>query len=254
MFTFRALTLKPQVRFLLRSSALLTGMLALWWFALQPPMLFLLRVSESVALRLLSSSGSAEPIAEDPSGDWNFRVPVEDTQSEMTGAANPVAGSGTGPVKFRAIEFTIPQADVVLFTFSLPVYWAIILAVPGARPSFRALLWGTVVISSVEVLSLMALVEITAYAVVAQWHPPAGALAAWSREAGTNLVVGVIPFAAPVLTAVALHPGLRAQIFPGSHPEIIKADGSRAGTPQGIQVQRQAFDRHSQRDSRGRSR
>ena len=244
--------MRPQARFVLRGSALLMAMLALWWFALQPPMLFLLRSCESVALRLLSSSSPTEPIAVDSSGDWNFRVPVEDTQRDTA--------KGSGPVKFRAIEFTIPRADVVLFTFSVPVYWAIVLAAPWSRSALRPLLWGTAALSVVEVLSLLALVEITAYAVVAQWHSSPDGLAAWLRDVGNKLIVGVIPFAAPVLAAVALHPELRSQIFPASgsfpdpRPAIIKADGSRAGTPQRVQVQRQALDRDSHGDPRGRGR
>jgi hypothetical protein len=70
------LTLKPQVRYSLRATALFVAMLALWWLALRTPLLFLLRVTESVGLRLLANSSSTEPIEVDPSGDWNFRVPV----------------------------------------------------------------------------------------------------------------------------------------------------------------------------------
>lgn len=207
------LTLRPHGRFLLRSSALLIGMVGLWWFALRAPMLFLLRGSESVALRLLSSDDSEGPVTEDPSGDWSFRVPVD---------AERVVSQGAGPVRLRVIEFTIPRADVVLFTFSVPVYWAIGLAAPGVRSALRPLLWGTVVVALVEVLSLLALVEIGAHAAIAQMRPSPGGLDAWLREFGNDLIVGVIPFAAPVLAAVALHPGLRSQIFPVSRIPGVK--------------------------------
>ena len=214
-------TLKPQVRFLLRGSALLIVMLALWWLALRPPMLFLLRVSESVALRLVSNTDSTDPITVDSSGDWNFRIPVEDTPRETV--------RKDGPAKFQSIEFTLPRADVVLFTFSVPVYWAIVLAAPMGRSGIRALLWGTALVSLVEVLSLLVQVEIFAYTVEAQLHVGADGLATWSREFGTRLVVGVIPFAAPVLAAVALHRDLRAQIFSwgASPPAIVKPAKTR---------------------------
>src|ERR1700722_10259439 len=169
--------LRPPARFVLRGSVLLIGMLTLWWFALQPPMLFLLRISESVTLRLLSPS-SGEPIVVDASGDWNFRVHVQDNPVQDTPVQNT---QGSVPVRFRAIEFTIPRADVVLFTFSVPVFWAIVLAAPGARSAIRVLLWGTVLIGLVELFSLLALVEITAYTFVAQGHPLAGGLGAWLR-------------------------------------------------------------------------
>jgi hypothetical protein len=129
------LTLKPQLRYLLRASALFIAMLALWWLVLRPPMLFLLRVTESVALRLLANAASAEPISVNPAGDWDFRVPVEDTQRETI--------RKDGPVKFRAIEFAMPRPDVVLFTFSVPAFWAMALAAPVGRSGIRALIWGT---------------------------------------------------------------------------------------------------------------
>ncbi len=118
-----------------------------------------------------------------------------------------------GPVKFRHIEFTIPRPDVVLFTFSLPVFWAMVLAAPIGRSGMRALLWGTALVFAVEVLSLMAQAEMIAYSVAAQLHLAAGGLAGWLTELGTRLVVGVVPFAAPVVIAVALHRDLRSQIF-----------------------------------------
>jgi len=216
------LTLRPHARFLLRSSVLLIGMLGLWWFVLRVPMLFLLRGSESVALRLLSSDGSKEPVTEDPSGDWSFRVPLVDD-------AERVVSRDTGPVRFRAIEFTIQRADVVLFTFSVPVYWAIALAAPGVRSALRPLLWGTAVVALVEVISLLALVEIGAHAAIAQMRPAAGGLDNWLREFGNDLIVGVIPFAAPVLAAVAFHPGLRSQIFPVSRRPSVKAVKQKRG-------------------------
>jgi hypothetical protein len=40
--------LKPQTRFLLRGSALLVGLLTLWWFALLNPMLAVLHGSGGV--------------------------------------------------------------------------------------------------------------------------------------------------------------------------------------------------------------
>jgi hypothetical protein len=215
------LTLRPHARFLLRSSVLLIGMLGLWWFALRVPMLFLLRESETVVLRLLSSDGSKEPVTEDPSGDWSFRIPVDDTERALS--------RDTGPVRFRAIEFTIPRADVVLFTFSVPVYWAIALAAPRVRSALRPLLWGTAVMAVVEVISLLALVEIGAHAAIAQMRPSADGLDAWLREFGNDLIVGVIPFAAPVLAAVAFHPGLRSQIFPVARRAGVKTVTQKRG-------------------------
>jgi hypothetical protein len=199
---------KPPIRFLIRGSAALIVMLALWWLALQPPMLYLLRISESAALRLLPNADSEEPIEVNSSGDWDFHVPVSDTAREAIRSA---------PVKFGSVDFTIPRADVVLFTFSLPVYWAMVLAVPIKRSGIRAFLWGTALVSAIQVVSLLAQVEIEAYSVLAQLHLTEGGLvtrlSGWARQFGNNLLVGVIPFATPVVAAVVLHGDLRSQIF-----------------------------------------
>jgi hypothetical protein len=67
---------KSATSFLLRGSLLLVAFLTLWWLALRSPMLFLLRVSAEVPLRLLA--GSAASLTVDPAGDWAFRLPVAD--------------------------------------------------------------------------------------------------------------------------------------------------------------------------------
>jgi hypothetical protein len=214
----------PQVQFLLRGSALLIALLTLWRLELQPPMLFLMQAGESFALRLFSNAGAAEPVTLDSAGDWNFRIPVEDTGREST--------RGLGPVKFQDIEFTIPRPDVVLSTFSVPVFWAIVLAAPISRSCVRVLLWGTAVVSVVEILSLFAQVEIIAYGVASHLHTSEEGLMAWGRELGTRLLIGVIPFAAPVLAAVALHRDLRSQLFA---PPLHRASAirPRAARPRG---------------------
>jgi hypothetical protein len=102
---------------------------------------------------------------------------------------------------------------VVLFTFSVPVYWAIVLAASLPRPSLRTLGWGTALVALVEVLALLAHSEIFAYGAAAQLHPAAEGLAAWSRDFGARLIVGVVPFATPVLAAVALQGSLRSELF-----------------------------------------
>lgn len=194
----------PQLDFLLRASGLLIVFLAIWWLALQPPLLGLLRVSESLALRLVVNA-DPDPIAVDAAGDWNFRIPVEDTAVQHT------------QVKFKSIEFTMAKADAVLFTFSLPVLWAIALAGTPGKSAIRAVLWGTGLMLVVEILSLLLEVEITAYAALAQLHGAAGGagsgFGAWFRDFADRLIVGVVPFAAPIVAAVALHRELRMQVF-----------------------------------------
>jgi hypothetical protein len=56
--------LEPHTRFLLRGSALLIGLLTLWWFALLGPMLFLLK----------GAAGAFVRIEETPARDWTLRA------------------------------------------------------------------------------------------------------------------------------------------------------------------------------------
>lgn len=118
------------------------------------------------------------------------------------------------------------------FTFSVPVYWAIVLAAPLGRSGVRALILGTALVFIIEVLSLLAQAEMIAYAAAAQLHLGSNGLASWSRDLGTRLVVGVIPFAAPVLAAVALHRDLKARIFsPQAVPGHKRAWSKRRAVP-----------------------
>ncbi|MGD1094459.1 MAG: hypothetical protein ABSB35_21015 [Bryobacteraceae bacterium] len=94
------------------------------------------------------------------------------------------------------------RPELVLLTFGVPVFWAMVLAAPLGRSCIRALIWGTALVSLIEVLSLLAQVEMTAHGAAAGLRLSADGLAAWSRNFGNRLVVGVVPFAAPVLAAV----------------------------------------------------
>ena len=189
------LTGRSLGQFLLRGSLLLVGILSLWWLALQTPLLEFLRLSEELMLN----------IAVEPSGDWTFRVPVEDSAQNATAAY---------PARIHSITFSMPRSDVVLFTFSLPVYWAIVIAALVRRSDLRGLIWGSALVVMIEVFSLLGFVEIAAHSVLAKMHPASNWLGAWPREFGNYLLMQVIPFVAPVLVAVMSHRELRAQVFP----------------------------------------
>lgn len=195
---------KPHLRYSLRAAALFLAMLGLWWLVLRGPMLASLRAAESIALALASGADPADCITTGPSGDWNLRVPVSDSpRPTREGAA----------VRFQSIEFSMPRADLALFTFALPVFWAMILAAPWGRSGARALAWGTAAVALIEVLALLAQVEIGAYAALDQMHLAGGGLAAWFRDYGARLIVGAVPTAVPAIAAIALDRDLRRQIF-----------------------------------------
>src|SRR5438128_1484275 len=117
-------TLEPHIRFLIRGSGLLIALLTLWWFVLLGPMLYLLK----------GAAGSFLPIDEQPSGVWTIRVPVEQNLAATREA--PVAR------QLRSMDFDLARADAITFTFSLPVFWGIMLAASGAKRNLQPLLVG----------------------------------------------------------------------------------------------------------------
>ena len=199
-------TLKPQTRFLLRGSALLVGLLSLWWFLLLSPMLYMLKDAAGVFLL----------IQENPSGDWTLRVPLEKTLPATP--QQPVAQ------QVHSIEFDMPRSDLIAFTFSLPVYWAIILAAPGVRRNLGPLLVGTAVMAAVELAMLLVFAEISARNTAAQLGGGEDAVGKWARQFGEYLLASVLPYATPFVVALSLHRGLRAAIFPWSN--VVEAPAS----------------------------
>jgi hypothetical protein len=191
--------LKPQTRFLLRGSVLLVGLLSLWWFLLLSPLLYMLK----------GAAGAFLLIQENPSGDWTLRVPLEKTLPATP--QQPVAQ------QVHSIDFDVPRSDVIAFTFSLPVYWAIILAAPGVRRNLRPLLVGTAVMAAVELAMLLVFAEISARNTAAQLAGGTDAVGKWARQFGEYLLASVLPYATPFVVAMWLHRGLRAEIFPWSN-------------------------------------
>lgn len=171
----------------------------MWWFALRTPLLAALRVLEEVA--------TPAAISVNESGDWDFRMPVNDIHQEPTGL-----------VRVNHVEFTMPRSDVTLFTFSLPVFWAMLLAAPFRRSQLHQLLWGTLAMTVVEVLLLFSAVELSTQAMVAHWHPADDVWWKWWRQFALYLVTGVVPFFAPVFLAIAFSRELRVMILQFAGP------------------------------------
>jgi len=185
---------EPQTRFLLRGSALLICLLTFWWFVLLGPMLYLLKGAAGVFLS----------IEESASGGWTLRVPLEKTLPPTP--QQPVAR------QIRSIDFDMPRGDAITFLFSLPVYWAIILAAPGVRRNFRPLVVGTLVMSAAEIALLLGFAELTALSAASEWTGD-GYFAEWVRQVGVYLIVNALPYAAPFMVAISLHRELRSEVF-----------------------------------------
>ncbi len=200
--------LKPQTRFLLRGSALLVSLLALWWFALADPMFYLLK----------GAAASFILIQQNPSGDYTLRVPVETTL--------PASPQNPTPQKIHSIDFDMPRTDAAAFTFSLPVFWSLMLAAPGVRRNFRPLLLGTAVMSVVELVLLLIFAHITAWNAAHQIAGVQDAAGKWIRAFGDYLATNVLPYIVPVIVALSLHSELRRQIFPWGNVGELAAPAS----------------------------
>jgi len=189
--------LKPQTQFLLRGSALIVALLVVWWLLLLTPM----------ARGLQIAAGAFLQIQETSTGDWTVKVPLERVLPATPG--QPVAQ------QIHSIEFDIAHTDLVAFTFSLPVYWAIILAAPDLRRNLRVLAMGTLLMALLDLAMLFAFAQISARNAVSQLGGADGAFSKWARHLGEYLIVSVLPFITPFLIALWLHPALRAEILPG---------------------------------------
>lgn len=200
------LNLKPQTRFLLRGSALLIGMLSLWWFALLTPLLYGLEGAGAIAGGIVFGGRSGELIRENPDGSWTFHVPLEMTLE--AGPARPVAQ------QLHSIDFDMPRTDVITFTFSLPVLWAILLAAPDLRRNLRPLAIGTALMAAAEIALLLVFAQIEAHKAARQFAgTEAGGFEQWVVSFADYLVVTVLPYALPFVIAFAVHRDLRWHVF-----------------------------------------
>jgi hypothetical protein len=180
-----------QARFLLRGTALLIVTLGVWWFLLLNPLLSLLRSGAEIAGSLAFGTKAGRLIRETRSGGWRLQVPVESA-------------------RLSSIEFTIPRADTIAFTFSLPIYWALILAAPGfRRAGIRPLIQGTLLIEVFEILLFLLFLKIVADGSAAQITGPRGDFEQWLSHFSYYLVTNVLPYAAPFVMAIGLHRELR---------------------------------------------
>jgi hypothetical protein len=208
---------KSQAGFLLRGSALLVVLLLLWWFVLLNPMLFLLRGSVEICWSLLFTGEKL--ITELSSGDWSLRVPLEATIPDSPG--HP------GPTEIHSIEFDVARSDMMTFTFSLPVYCAIVLAAPGIRRSLRPLILGTILVAVLEIILFLAFAEISAHHAAGQLSGQQSDISKWFLRFGDYLVIDAVPYAAPFVIALCLHRELRCRMFQWGSSELFAVQEDR---------------------------
>ena len=198
--------LKAPTRFLLRGSALLIGLLTLWWLVLLDPMLSALQCGGDIAARLVFGGKSGEFMREDASRNWTFRVPKR--------IVVPASRVMAPPQQVDSIDFDVARTDVIGFTFSLPVFWAVILAAPGWRRNLRPLLAGTGLLALIELILLLIFAATSAHkAAAAILSAPMGAFETWLLNFSDYLTVLVVPYVAPIVVAFAVHHELRRNVF-----------------------------------------
>jgi hypothetical protein len=169
-------------------------------------MLSVLQGAGDIAARLVFGGKSGEFMREDASRNWTFRVPKKITVPAW--AATPAAQ------QIVSIDFDMPRTDVIAFTFSQPVFWAVVLAAPGPRRNLRCILAGTGLIGLVQVTLLLTFAATSAHRAVTEvLSLPLGAFETWLLRFGEYLTVLVIPFAAPIVIAFAVHRELRRDVL-----------------------------------------
>ena len=203
--------LSDPLRFLLRALVFLALMLALWWLVLLNPLLAGLRLSADLTLRLLPGGGSVSHVTIGPGRNWTFQVPApaavvnQERTQQMLGAA----AAGSGRIKIRSMKVEGAARYPILFTVSLPLYWAILLAAPSRRRLLR-MACGTVV------LAALALLSIAVYAVRlagGYFQLTTEGLPGFLMDSAMYLAVGVVPYLGPVLVALSLDGELRGLIL-----------------------------------------
>jgi len=206
--------LSDPARFLLRALFFLALMLALWWLVLLNPLLAALRLSAELTLRLLPGGGSVSHVTIGPDRNWTFQVPApavvvnQETTQQMLGAA----AAGSGRIKIRSMKVEGTASYPILFTVSLPLYWAILLAAPGRRRLWFRMACGT------AVLATFALLSIAVYAVRlvgGYFHLTTEGLPGFLTNSAMYLAGGVVPYLGPVLVALSLDGELRGLILAG---------------------------------------
>jgi hypothetical protein len=210
-----AISLSPPARFLLRGSVLLAAFLTLWWLVLINPLQSLLQTATQAGGALLFSGRSKLTITEAANGDWTFDVPIEPIV--------PPTPPGAVPQMLYSIGFDLARSDAGGFTFGIPVFWAVILAAPDLRRTWRSLLVGTLVMAVLEVALLLITVKILAYKSLAQIlhsHDPVGG---WFLRYSEYLAANAIPYLLPFAVAIMLHRDMRVQTFQLATPVAASA-------------------------------
>ena len=194
----------PLRRTLLLFPILLVAFLVFWRLALLTPLLEAYRGIIQGCFRVLPFPGSStsELITVDPqNGDWIVHaslllLPEREITKQI--AAGHEAGVRTQPVMLQC------------FTLSLPIFWALSLAVWPGKRLWRILGIGTAVLAASSLLTLVIFLAYWTdrYFVVAS--------ALWGEflvQLAGYLTLNVTPYLTPLVVVIWLHRRLRSWVF-----------------------------------------
>ena len=190
---------------------LLASMLLLWKLVLLAPLQALSRGAIQGVFSLLPfpGSGSAELITVDSStGDWVVHASLLLlTEREIT---VQIAGANEAGVRMQPVMLQC-------FSLSLPIFWALALAVCPGKRLWRVLGIGTLLLAIVSQASLVLFLAYWTdrYFVVAS--------STWSEyllQLAGYLSLNVVPYATPLVMVISLHRRLRSLVFGGYLPRI----------------------------------
>jgi hypothetical protein len=184
--------LSSQTAFLLRVVPLLGVMLAVWWFALLPPLLAWERIATDLVLGAFPNAPVQTGASVLPDGAWVLQAPAR------------VAGVT------RNIRVALPPRLPIQLTVGFPLFWAILLAAPRTPRVWRAALFGSAALLALPPIGLLAY---AAHVVQIYVFPGAPVLLARGIAAVDYVASTVAPFICPVLLAVALHPELSSAVL-----------------------------------------
>lgn len=211
-----SMTSSPQLRLLARVVGCLAVSLALWWMLFMSPILGGLKLGSEWLMVFLPGDGAAAHAAIAEDGSWVLQMPVPawiarlDSTQRLFGRTSPNASM----VKVRSLKVPIPARFPVLFTVSLPFFWALWSAAPGSGKWLR-LAAGSALLALIGVLSL---VFYGIYLATDTLHAMPTGAGRFLPDVLQYAEINVIPYAGPVLLALGLHDGLRKLIFSGEAP------------------------------------
>jgi hypothetical protein len=202
---------RPQFRFLLRAGGLLVGTFLLWWFILLDPLLGWVRISGNVVLGWLPGATNGTHITVLSDESWMVQVPVPAAAATRADLQMLAGGGSPGaqPRKVRSFKFQTSRAKVALFTVALPLFWALMLAVPCKRLPLMVA-YGSAAIAAMMpfTVTLYAMTTIRVY-----FHIESTAWAGFLWSSAGYVNGEVLPYATSLFLGLWLNRELRAQVF-----------------------------------------